>query len=80
MKAFAIALLLILSCLGACTGPSEERQASLLATQQAAADIRSDRRQLFYIGLALFPEQWSENDVVDFGQVSRRTLGYMLSS
>ena len=75
MNAFAIALLLILSCLGACTGPIEEQQASLLGTQLAAADIRSDRRQLFYIGLALFPEQWSENDVVDLGKILQRNSG-----
>jgi len=73
--AFAIASLLILSCLGACTGPSEEQQASLLAAQQAAADIRSDHQQLFYIGLALFSEQWSENDVVDLGNVLQKNSG-----
>jgi len=50
-------LLLVLPCVCGCTGPS---------------DMRSDDRQLFYIGLALFPEQWSENDVVDLGNLLQK--------
>jgi Peptidase C13 family len=65
-------LLLILPCLCGCTGPSEAQQTALLAAQQAAANTRSDGRQLFYIGLALFPEQWSENDVVDLGNLLQK--------
>jgi hypothetical protein len=50
-------LLLVLTCVCGCTGSS---------------DMRSDNRQLFYIGLALFPEQWSENDVVDLGNLLQK--------
>jgi hypothetical protein len=62
-------LLFILSWFGGCAGPSEAEQSALLATQQSAADRPTQRRQLFYIGLALFPQQWSENDVADFGSL-----------
>jgi hypothetical protein len=66
-------LLLILPGLCSCTGPSEAPQAGLLAAQQqAAAGARSDGPRLFYIGLALFPQQWSEDDVIDLGNVLQK--------
>jgi hypothetical protein len=68
----ALPLLFTLSCLCGCAGPSEAQQAALLAAQQAVANTRSDGRRLFYIGLALFPEQWSENDVVDLGNLLQK--------
>jgi hypothetical protein len=72
----ALPLLLIYSCISGCVGPSDEQQASLLAAQQAAADSRTDSRQLFYIGLALFSEQWSENDVVDLGKLLQQNHSF----
>jgi hypothetical protein len=72
----ALSLLFIYVCVGGCTGPSDAQQAVLLATQQAAADERSDGRRLFYIGLALFSEQWSENDVVDVGKLLQQNHAF----
>src|SRR5271165_1031071 len=47
--------------LGGCAEP----QSTLLARQQQAADAPEQGPRLFYIGLALYSEPWSENDVVE---------------
>ena len=50
-------LLLVIACLGHSAG-----------AQQPAP---TERHHLFYIGLALFPEMWSENDVVELAEALR---------
>ncbi len=65
----AIAWLALASAsLGECAEP----QASPLAQHQAAAN----GKRLFYIGLALYAEPWSENDVVELADKLRTASRY----
>ena len=65
----AIAWLALASAsLGGCAEP----QASPLAQHQAAAN----GKRLFYIGLALYAEPWSENDVVELADKLRTASRY----
>src|SRR5581483_12042838 len=59
------------ACICGCATEWQSAQPSLLATQVAKADGPATHRRLFYIGLALFPEQWSQNDVVDLAETLR---------
>jgi hypothetical protein len=52
---------LALVALGGCAEP----QTTLLAQQQQAVNEPTQGRRLFYIGLGLYSESWSENDVVE---------------
>ena len=45
---------------------------ALFAAQQTATDRAQERPRLFYIGLALYPEGWSENDVVELADALQR--------
>jgi peptidase C13-like protein len=51
-------------------------QASPLTSQQPAASSPAERRKLFYIGLALYSESWSENDVVELVRALRQAADY----
>jgi Peptidase C13 family len=42
----------------------------------ARADDASAHHRLFYVGLALYPESWSENDVVALSQELQRTADF----
>ncbi len=69
----------LLACaawLGACAADWQGDQPSLLATQTAKAENPATHRRLFYIGLALWPEQWSQNDVVDLAETLRATSSF----
>ena len=59
--AVVLALTLASAALGGCA----ESQTTLLARQQTVADAPAPGRRLFYIGLGLYSEPWSENDVVE---------------
>jgi hypothetical protein len=61
-------LMLALASLGRCAEP----QASPLAQHQTAAN----GKRLFYIGLALYSEPWSENDVVELSDRLRTASRY----
>jgi peptidase C13-like protein len=60
LHAAAVWLTLASGSLGGCAEP----QLTLIAQQQSA-NTPDKARRLFYIGLGLFSEQWSENDVVE---------------
>ena len=51
-------------------------QASAPGPWQRAASDALERKRLFYIGLALWPESWSRNDVVELANKLRRTSSY----
>ncbi len=70
-------LLLAATWLTACADPggSQAQQAAVAALQQTAS-TQSDHRRLFYIGLALYSESWSENDVVELAGELRQTADY----
>lgn len=61
-------LMLALASPGRCAEP----QASPLAQHQTAAN----GKRLFYIGLALYSEPWSENDVVELSDRLRTASRY----
>jgi hypothetical protein len=61
MRAATLALTLAAASLGGCAEP----QARPLAQQPAATSVPAGDKRLFYIGLGLYSEQWSENDVVE---------------
>ena len=63
-----------LGCVGAIDSPAE--QASLLAPELAKAAAPSDRKRLFYIGLALYSESWSQNDVVELATELPRSADF----
>ena len=70
-------LLLSVGCLGASAPDWQTRQpSSLLPAQVAKADSLAQHRRLFYVGLALYPEQWSQNDVVDLSEALRKTTSF----
>ncbi len=70
-------LLLAVAWLGGCaqSGPSPQ-QPSLLAAQQTVSTETGERKRLFYIGLALYAETWSENDVVELADELRQTSDF----
>jgi hypothetical protein len=72
---FAI-LLVFAACLAACAPDWRADQPSLLAAQLAKADSPAKHPRLFYVGLALYPEQWSQNDVVDLAEALRNTSSF----
>ena len=41
--------------------------------QSRSSNAATERHHLFYIGLALFPEMWSENDVVELAETLRQS-------
>jgi hypothetical protein len=64
-------------CAASTDGPDSPRQqALLLASQRNTTDAHSERKRLFYIGLALYSESWSENDIVELAGELRRTADY----
>lgn len=65
-----VALILLVGCV------DSAQQASLLAAQQAKADSATARPRLYYIGLGLFSESWSANDVVELGDELRQTADF----
>ncbi len=72
-------LAVLLACtawLGACAPDWQSDQPSLLAAQTEKAATPAAHRRLYYIGLALWPEQWSQNDVVDLAQTLRATSNF----
>jgi hypothetical protein len=63
-----------LGCAGAASPPAQQGGAlDAPATGQTAP---SGRMRLFYIGLALYPESWSANDVVELETELRRTTDF----
>jgi hypothetical protein len=67
-------LLVGLALLFSCAEPPQ--QVSLLAAQQARADAAAAHRRLFYIGLGLYPETWSANDVTELADELQRTAQF----
>jgi hypothetical protein len=78
MQSFRCCALLLLSVarLGACAPDWRTQQPSLPATQIAQADAATEHRRLYYVGLALYPEQWSQNDVVDLSEALRNASSF----
>ncbi len=66
-------LSLVVMTHGGCSSASDMPQAALLAASQEAVNPQANNRRLFYIGLALYSEPWSENDVVELADELRRT-------
>src|SRR5690348_5528648 len=54
-----------LTTASASLGGCAEAQPALVAQQQAAAHTPATGKRLFYIGLALYSESWTENNVVE---------------
>jgi hypothetical protein len=79
-------LLLMPALLPACTAPMDssafqtEQSAKLASELQAVSLETGGRKRLFYIGLALFPEKWSENDVADLASQLREVSDFDLIS
>jgi len=71
-------LTLIVAC--AATSDSPEFRAAqsvkLASELEPASHKTAQDKRLFYIGLALFPEKWSENDIVDLGTRLRQVSNY----
>jgi hypothetical protein len=68
----AVAVVLVAAC-AAPPDPSssqfQSRQTQLLtATFQKVTTESVQQRRIFFVGLAMYSEDWSENDVVDLGQ------------
>jgi hypothetical protein len=70
LRSLAI-LLVCAACYGGCAPDRPAEQPAVPAAQTAAAASPAARLRLFYIGLALYPEQWSRNDVVDLADTLR---------
>jgi hypothetical protein len=64
-------LLVCAACFGGCATDGTAEQPTVPAAQTAAAASPAAHPRLFYIGLALYPEQWSRNDVVDLADTLR---------
>jgi hypothetical protein len=73
-----ITLTLIVSCTAAIDQPEFQaaQSAKLASEMDAASQETAQRKRLFYIGLALFREKWSENDVVNLGTRLRQVANY----
>jgi hypothetical protein len=86
-KVFAALLLLVIltlivACASLIDSPAfQTAQSAKLASElEAVSRKTAERKRLFYIGLALFPEKWSENDVVDLGSRLRQVSDYDIVS
>jgi len=69
----AVAVVLVAACAAPPDSPSssqfQSRQTQLLtATFQKVTAESVQQRRIFFVGLAMYSEDWSENDVVDLGQ------------
>jgi len=79
---FDLALLVTIAVFAGCTTGFEDpafqqaQSAKLSSEVQAVSGTNTGRGRLFYIGLALFSQKWSENDVVDLATVLRRVSDY----
>jgi hypothetical protein len=79
---FDLALLVTIAVVAGCTTGFEDpafqqaQSAKLSSEVQAVSSTNTGRGRLFYIGLALFSQKWSENDVVDLATVLRRVSDY----
>jgi hypothetical protein len=71
-RAATAGLLLVSALPAGCADPPDP----LLAVQQAAATAPTHGKRLLYIGLALYSEQWSENDVVELADKLRSASQY----
>jgi hypothetical protein len=71
-QAAAVGLTLASASLAGCAEP----QAALLAQQQQAADAPEQVGRLFYIGLGLYSEPWSEKDVVELADTLQHASQY----
>jgi len=74
--AYVLGLLLIVLAPGGCATPPATPQASLLAPRDDAVTPGTGDRRLFYIGLALYSESWSENDVTELANELGETSGF----
>ena len=73
----SLAVLLVCAAwFGACAPDGQAEPPSPLTTQTAGVANPAARHRLFYIGLALFPEQWSRNDVVDLADTLRSNSAF----
>ncbi len=70
--AAVVGLTLASASLAGCAEP----QAALLAQQQQAANAPEKIGRLFYIGLGLYSEPWSENDVVELADMLQHASQY----
>jgi hypothetical protein len=74
----------IVGLMVASAGGCAAAQPALVAQQQAAAHTPVIGKRLFYIGLALYSESWSENDVVELagklGYASKYRVVPMIAS
>ena len=71
-QAAVVVLTLASASLAGCAEP----QAALLAQQQQAANAPEKVSRLFYIGLGLYSEPWSENDVVELADMLQHASQY----
>jgi Peptidase C13 family len=71
-QAAVVGLTLASASLAGCAEP----QVALLAQQQQAADTPEKVSRLFYIGLGLYSEPWSENDVVELADMLQHASQY----
>ena len=71
-RAAAFGLALASALLARCAEP----QTTLSAQQQQVAHAPANGRRLFYIGLGLYSEPWSENDVVELAGRLQSTSQY----
>ncbi len=62
--------------LGGCTTPAVSQQQPLPLAAPQPPPTPVERHRLFYIGLALWPESWSENDVVELAEELRQTTAF----
>ena len=46
----------------------QSQQASLLLSELTRIDVSHSERSIYYLGLALYSETWSQNDVVDLAE------------
>jgi Peptidase C13 family len=75
----AAAVVLVAACAAppdSSSGPEfQSRQAQLFAaTLRNVTAESAQQRRIFFIGLAMYSEDWSENDVVDFGRQFARVV------
>jgi hypothetical protein len=71
-QAAVVALALASASLTGCAEP----QAALFAQQQQVANTPEKTSRLFYIGLGLYSEPWSENDVVELADMLQHASQY----
>jgi hypothetical protein len=73
MRMRVACLLLLAAWLGGCAVPSVMPPPQPLLF---AAPTSAERPRLFYLGLALYSESWSENDVVELAEELQHTADY----